>query len=159
MVIHEVEDEPKAKGKGKGKETIRNLARTGAIFEATQPTNTQSTQSQDGVNHALKAAEDFIDNRVGGAGCSKDGACSVDTALTDTATESEDEVCVMCGKAESDREDLDVDSWAQCDQCLHWVHLEACCHVSANFVPDNALFTCPRCSYSGVALVTGVEEE
>ena len=58
--------------------------------------------------------------RSGEAGPSREES-SMDST---TASEADDELCIICGLGELDVANADD---VQCNECKHWLHVEACC--------------------------------
>ena len=121
-----------AKGKGKGVRT-----QTTGIFALPQPSQ-EFTQDVD-VDPSIYQA---INDRSGGAGPSREEISSMETM---TASEVDDERCMSCGLGELDAEDdvISIDNWVQCNVCTHWLHVEKCCGLKIDDLPE--IFVCPRC--------------
>ena len=135
---------PKKKTVAPQKKTKRNLCKKGRIFQLTQ----QDDESDDDEMPVFTPGRRASGERNGGASGSRDVTSSMET---EDASEQEDEVCWICGLAISDSElDLYEDNWGECDNCRHWVHLEACCGISIDeykewHMEDNVPFFCPKC--------------
>ncbi|XP_053374341.1 uncharacterized protein LOC128546943 [Mercenaria mercenaria] len=70
-----------------------------------------------------------------------------DTDFDDEET-NESDVCCVCKKSSPpaihELPALKIVNWAQCDNCMHWVHLAFC--TSTRVVRRHSTFLCPHCT-------------
>ena len=122
----------KGSAKGKGK-CVRT--QTTGIFALPQ-TSQEFTQD---VDPSIYQA---LNDRCGGAGPIREEKSSMDTM---TASVVDEERCISCGLGELDVEDdmTSIDNWVQCNVCTHWLHIEKCCGLKIDDLPE--IFVCQRC--------------
>ena len=89
--------------------------------------------------------------RIGGEGNSRDPPVDmINSEVTDTATDTDNEGCTICGLYTSDmmtQQEWNNEDWEQCDHCIKWVHW-ACCNMGSISNIEDKEFTCPLCQYA-----------